>query len=585
MADANLCWYVNSVGYAAVTAWSANTAKTVGNRVRQLTTPTVGNERVYVCIVAGTTHATTEPVWTVTRGVKPTDGTVTWQECTGHPAVNGDVTNTAASSVVRSTVLTLGTIIKNNTATHYFICSTQSGTAGASEPTFNTTLGATTADSANVWTCIGPVGNFTAGGAPHARAFAAFAVGWYTNGQIVFVGHNHAETQVAAMTISAGQIGAPVRLICHNAAGSYPPTSATTGATITTTGANSITLGMVGCYVEGVTFSAGTGATNAAITFGGLSSYEKYKNCSFQCPGTVGSSSKITGSNSYGKLEWENCTVKFGSTVDSIRPRANSHRWHSTGQILAAGSAVPASLFQNASGGGTMGDIFLEDLDLSQCTGTILLQVVGAQDLHGYHVVRNCKLHASALVSSVFIGAPSSRIDVVNCSSGDINYDNRRHTYQGVQTTEITIVRTGGATDGTMPVSAKIVTTSGNRWEWAFECIPIAIWNEDTGSSITATVEGIWGGGAVPNNDDIWIEAVYLSDASSPLGTRVSGTKAGFSATNSALASSSETWSGSTTAFKMTVTFTPQQKGFIYVYVMVGRASATFYVDPKVTLS
>ena len=80
-------------------------------------------------------------------------------------------------------------------------------------------------------------------------------------------------------------------------------------------------------------------------------------------------------------------------------------------------------------------------------------------------------------------------------------------------TEETTIVRTGGASDGTTPISWKIVTTANCNYSMPFECPPIAIWNDTTGSAVTATVEGIWGGGAVPNDDEVWLEVEYLGDA------------------------------------------------------------------------
>jgi hypothetical protein len=53
-------WYVDSVSYAAFTAWATGVAKSAGNLIRA-TAPTQGNERIFICIVAGTTHATTQP--------------------------------------------------------------------------------------------------------------------------------------------------------------------------------------------------------------------------------------------------------------------------------------------------------------------------------------------------------------------------------------------------------------------------------------------------------------------------------------------------------------------------------------------
>src|SRR5580765_6309928 len=115
MAFYDVNWYCNSVGYAAVTMRPQNTAVAAGVVRRQFTAPAVGSERCFVCIVAGTTANVTDATWVLTRGAKTTDGSVTWQECTGASAVNGDATNTATWATAKATgTPTLGAIIKRN---------------------------------------------------------------------------------------------------------------------------------------------------------------------------------------------------------------------------------------------------------------------------------------------------------------------------------------------------------------------------------------------------------------------------------------------------------------------------------------
>jgi hypothetical protein len=58
------------------TAWATNTAYVAGDVVR----PTSGNGHLFRCIVAGTSHASTEPTWPTTSGATVTDNTVTWAE-------------------------------------------------------------------------------------------------------------------------------------------------------------------------------------------------------------------------------------------------------------------------------------------------------------------------------------------------------------------------------------------------------------------------------------------------------------------------------------------------------------------------
>lgn len=589
MATFDTHWYVNSVGYAALTAWAAATAKTVGNIVRQ-TAPAVAAERAFVCIVAGNTHATTEPTWTNTRGAKTTDNTVTWQECTGMAAVNGDMTNTPLSSAMRSQAISLGVITKNNAATHLFICST-AGTAGAGEPSYNTTTGATTTDSGATWTCLGTTSAFSGGQVPHARLRNALAVGWYVNPNTVYIGHNSAETQAAAYSITAGNKNSPLKVISFNSAGSYPPTAPLAGATVTTTGGNALSLNSIGCYMYGVTFQCGSGAVNSGIDFGGQNGWQVYDNCSFQKLGTTANAAAIGGlSGSRTDIIFNNCTFKFGNVGDSLRPRDNNRMVvkNSTAGVLAAGSSVPTNFISIAPTAGVMGNLIISNCDLSQFGSGKTIIPDGSADspICGYTLIENCKTDAAATLVAVQ-AAPNRIVDVFRCGPSADNYKSERYAYGGTQTVETTIIRTGGASNGENGYSHKIVTNSSTNvfWHYPFECPPIAKRLPTGDTTVTLTVEGIWGGGAVPNNDDIWMEVDFLDDDNSPLGATATCGKADALASGSALPSSSASWGGSTTAFKLQVTITPEQSGIAVARVKAARASSTFYIDPKVTLS
>jgi hypothetical protein len=607
MAFYDTVWYCNAgdqatTGYYAVAKRPQNTAVVAGQLVRQFTAPAVGSERCFVCIVAGTTANTTDATWVLTRGAKTTDGTATWQECTGASAVNGDLTNTANWTQAKAIgVPTLGAIIQRNSGASYQICST-AGTLGASEPAFSNTAGATTTEGTTTWTCLGPVGNFTGGQVPHARLASACTATWFAPGNTIYVGDNHAESLATAITIApALGTGTVNQIICHNHSGSYPPIAGNlmAGATISTTAAVSITIAATGfatLYIYGLGLKAGVGtSTSQANIFLTSLGWTYCDRCSFRLENTAAagvSTIQILGpANAPCVLTWNNTTVFFGNSSNRIGPAYGVFNWKNTGPVLETGSAVPLNfIITSYVTTTTSATIILEAIDLSQISGSII--AANIQNAPGQNLIKDCKLHASATIPAM--GYSEYVVQFVRSDSGATAYKSSRYAAEATETTETSITRVGGAADPAgQAQSRKIVTTANAQWLRPFKAEPYAIWNPTTGSNVTVTVCGTINAGALPNNDDIWLEVEYLGSSATPLGTIVTTTKASVLAANAAVASDSSTWNGGGSGagwspFKLAVTLSSPQPGlagYIHARVRVGKASATYYVDPKITLT
>ncbi len=607
MALFDAVWYCNAgdqstTGYYAVTKWATGATIAAGALRRQLTAPAVGSERVFVAIVGGATHATTEPTWVITRGGKTTDNTVTWQECTGASAVNGDLTNTPTWSVAKaiSSAVTLGAIIQRNNSASYWICST-AGSTGASEPAWsNNTAGTTQTDSTVTWTCLGVIGNFTGGQAPHARLANACTATWFAVGNTVYVGDNHAESQTTAITITPALSSTTIgKILCHNHSGSYPPTSANLAitATISTTAAAAInfTPSGGGIYIYGISFIAGVGvSTTTNMVFTPNQAFYYFDNCLFKIASTFagGAFLQINSGGNSGVVIWNNCTVYFGGIGTVLDVGISQFIWQNTGQILASGSSVPTGLFGSASSG-RLSSIILEALDLSQIT-TTLFALGSATVLMGNWLVKDCKLNASVTIfsSGLVFGATAQ---VIRSDSSGTAYKSARYAYEGAETTEASITRVGGAADPTgQAQSRKIVSSANALWLRPFKAEPYAVWNPTTAANVTVTVYGTINSGSLPNNDDIWIEVEYLGSSATPLGTIVNTTKASLLAANAVVASDgSSSWNGGGSGvgwspFKLTTTLSspqPGMAGYVEVRVRAGKASTTYYLDPKIVLS
>jgi hypothetical protein len=583
MALVDNAWYVNSVTYGTVTAWAAATVYAAGDIRRQSATPAVNSERCFVCIVAGTSHATTEPTWVITRGGKTTDNTVTWQECTGVAATNGDATNTPSWTIsatppggVKNTAVVLGQVIKRDNGASYQICST-AGTAGnGAEPAFSDTAGVTTADNTVTWTSLGVVGNFTGWQYPAARLRIASNTNWGFAGNNFYLASEHAETQAATMNMAlTGTLTAPCKYLCVTKT-TVPPTSAnvTTGASLSTTGAFTITIAGAGAtgdsaYVYGLTFNAGSGAVNnpVQVSAGGANAYN-FNSCAFNKLGTapygVGAIS-LSGN-------FVDCSFGFGNVGDNI---TILNHISLLGNTTLTGTIPTGGLFYGTA------QYFNKTISGADLSNVVALFATTQSSITTTNFI-NCKLNASATVATPSVRY--SEVSLINCDSGATNYRHEKYTYEGTQTVETTIVRTGGATNGTTPISWKIVTTANSKLAFPFESLPIAIWNDTTATTRTITLYGIWGGGAVPTNADIWFELNYMGSSATPISTFATCGVADVLASGTNLTTDTSTWGGSTTKFLMSVTLSspqPNMKGPIYLTVKAAKISSTFYIDPK----
>lgn len=426
-------------------------------------------------------------------------------------------------------------------------------------------------------------------GSSWANAFTTLTTAFVTEiaGDTLYVAHDHAESTAGTVTLtSSGTLANPTKVVCVNRAGSVPPVSADRRATaqVSTTGANLINI--TGCtHYDGIIFNAGNGSTGASsiIIPSASSMWLRFDNCSLRVGVTAAAASAVQiGGNAQGGeyVELNNTTMSFANVANNIL-LYGTLKWRNTPSALLG--TIPTTLFLP----NTLRTAFVECLgvDLSAAgSGKTLVAALGTAQGVVFSFV-DCKLNASVTKSAVPLTHGSTEIDFIRSGATGVNYTVFRHRISGTLAEETTIVRTGGATDGTTQIAWKIDTTATCSYSMPFETPAIAIWNDTTGSAKTATVEGIWGGGAVPNDDDIWLDVEYLGDASSPQGSFVNDGKADLLATAAGQTSSSETWGGSTTKFKLGVTFTAQQKGWIYVRVKCAKASSTFYIDPLVTLT
>jgi hypothetical protein len=255
------------------------------------------------------------------------------------------------------------------------------------------------------------------------------------------------------------------------------------------------------------------------------------------------------------------------------------------------GSTLPTSLFKpgyfNAGGafyGGAA--VRVKGIDISLLgSGKSLVEVNNVcADIE----FEDCKLGASVVLVSASIATPGFRAALRNCDSGDTNYNNREESYWGSTVTDVVLVRTGGASDGVTPIAYALLSTANAKLMFPHRAIPIRIWNDAVGSSKTMTIEFLHDSVSDLNNDDIWPVVEYLGTSGFPKASFASGRKTPLTSPT-AWGSSAVTWAtagmSNPRKQKMTVSFTPQEKGWLILYIYLAKSSYSVRVCPKVAVA
>ena len=401
-------------------------------------------------------------------------------------------------------------------------------------------------------------------------------------GDAIYLSQSHAESGGAVVAVFAGTMANPVKIIAGNDS-AEPPIAVSAASLISS---SSITLSG-SYYLYGLTLQAATSILPNAQS---ASNSVTLDHCSLITTGTtsggffsIGSANNVTQ-----KAVLLDCTYKFSGS--SNIGCATAGVVEIKGGSFVSGTSTPSAGVFGGSNDRTGSRLLIDGLDMTNLASTV--NIFRTFVSPGLFQIRNSKLPASwsgSLCNATPL-ATGQRFEMHNCDSGDTNYRLWVQEYSGSIKTETTLVRTGGASDGTTGYSLVMATTANANASVAPLVSPeVSIWNDTTGGSKTVTVEILHDSATNLTDGEIWLEAQYLGTSGVPLGSFISDAKADILATAADQSASSETWTttgmSNPNTQKLSVTFTPQEKGYIQAKVYLAKASKTVYVDPKLTVA
>lgn len=501
------------------------------------------------------------------------------------------VAYTAIAAFTPSGVYTVGMIVKPTAsalkARWVFRC-TIAGTA-STEPAWPTANNSTVASGGATFTNV--TGQSTYGWSAAAGDIPTLvgAVGTFrfVGGDRMFVSSDHSETQTTSTSYGSGSTATASynsgQVLSVNRAGSVPPVAAdlAAGATVTVSGASSVNIdGQFPVYHYGMNYIC-TGSFIAGIQINNAGAKASYFDTCQLFLNNATASQRIQAGGATNTVLY-NSTVRFGATTQGFGS-TNSLEilWLNTPTAIP-GAIIPALLFNMLSGSVT--SILARGVDFSAVTGTL---VGNSSQSTTKCLFDSCRI-ASAATRYSPAGVNNTRdvVELVSCYDGT-SYISESWQPAGAVTTEFTITLTGGATDNVGTFSHKMVSnTNIDKYVQPLTGFWLDVNYATTGSAKTATVEII--SSASLNNDDISLLLEYEGTVGSSLASFVISLPANVLTTASTITTSTATWNASPATpvkQKLQVVFTPQTTGRVRAQVRLGKASATVYVDPQVTIT
>lgn len=412
-----------------------------------------------------------------------------------------------------------------------------------------------------------------------------------TAGDVLLLSQAHAELRSEAVVIAlAGTLATPSYLFGVDDGADPATTLASPIPSIKSNGSFSLSVTGNG-YIDSVYLAAGVGAsTGQTITLGANDIRQEYRRCSFEeattsASGfiTIGSSSTSTETSIY----WRDCNVKFNAAAQRINVTQTYFEW--IGGTVLSGGTSPTELL-NANGDAAT--IKVSSLDLSNAAAGLVIFRSGATA--GECLIRDSKLPNSWTGNIGVPTTPSAVNKMFNCWSGTTAYRAWLSYYGGsVKATSASTVYFTPVDSSDLGYSMEVV---GNT-----NCEPLVtnvitpelrVYNSATSGTVTATVEIVHDGASALTDKDVFLILEY------PTATGTASADDGTAtpmASGTAQSTSTAAWTGDTgtgpngsstwNTLKLQVSFTATAAGMCIGRVVLGKASTTIYVDPRLRLS
>ena len=384
----------------------------------------------------------------------------------------------------------------------------------------------------------------------------------------VFCADDHAQTEAATITLSGGTINAPIQILSTDFStnGSGVP-DLKAGASIIATGGGSITFNSY-LYSYGITYS-----TNDDFIFATIHIMYTFERGIMKFTG-AGGKLFLNGGERVTFLDTE---VNFNISSQGFRVNIGHLRWFG-GSVTGIS---PATLIDIVS---LQGRVEIRDVDLSIISGN-LLDPVGGVSLYSL-LLERCKIHPSLTILQRPISTGGVFVKLHSSDSEDTTIAIHEEHYEGTIIDETTIVRTGGMSDGTTPLSLKM-TTNANAIEFLQPLVspPIADWTDRT-SLTNFDIEIAIDSATILNNNDVWME--LESPGSDAQGIITSTKLSNILGTPTELTASPASWpnlSGSGKKYRLRATVTPGKVGPITARIYSAKPSVSIYYDSIITQS